>query len=186
MAVTSGSPVPVVVAPEQWLQPSMSSAPLVVGVDQRHQSPRTAAAGQHDPDREALDFAFDRATQLRVPLIVVHAFEMPMLDGGSSRDVEACSGRHQEIVEARLAPWRATCPDVEVAIRCVPGPARRALLDAARVAQLTVLGRHSGGHLRGTMLGSTARGFLHHAEHPVAVVPVPAAENQEEAEDAGS
>lgn len=183
MTVTSRSPVPVVVAPEQWLQPSMSSAPLVVGVDRQHRSPR---AGQHDPDREALDFAFDRAAQLRVPLIVVHAFEMPMLEGWSSRDVETCSGRHQEIVDARLAPWRDAYPDVEVAIRCVPGPPRQALLDAARVAQLTVLGRHSGGHLRGTMLGSTARGFLHRAEHPVAVVPVPAAEDQEEVEDAGS
>lgn len=185
MAVTSLSPVPVVVAPEQWLQPSMSSAPLVVGVDQsrRSEEPR---AGRHDTDGEALDFAFDRADQLRVPLIVVHAFEMPMFDGWSSHDVEACRGRHQETVEARLAPWREAYPDVEVAARCVPGPPRQALLDAARVAQLAVLGRHSGGHLRGTMLGSTARGVLHQAEHPVAVVPVPAAEDHEEVDDAGS
>ena len=140
----------------------------------------------HNADREVLDFAFERADQLRVPLIVVHAFEMPMFDSWSSHDVEARRGRHQEDVEARLAPWRQAYPDVEVAPRCVPGPPRQALVDAARVAQLTVLGRHSGGHLRGTMLGSTARGFLHQTEHPVALVPVPAAENQEDVDDAGS
>lgn len=185
MAVSSRSPVPVVVAPERWLQPSRSSAPLVVGIDRRHRSEK-AEAGRRDADREALEFAFDRAGQLRVPLIVVHAFEMPMFDSWSSHDVEARRGRHQEDVEARLAPWRQAYPDVEVAPRCVPGPPRQALVDAARVAQLTVLGRHSGGHLRGTMLGSTARGFLHQTEHPVALVPVPAAENQEDVDDAGS
>jgi nucleotide-binding universal stress UspA family protein len=184
MAVAARSQVPVVVAPEQWLQPSMASAPLVVGVDE-HRA-QNVSPDRPDPDREALLFAFDRAAQLRVPLIVVHAFEMPLLDGWSSRDVDSCRGRYEEAVQARLAPWLAAYPDVEVALRCVPGPPRQALVDAAQAAQLTVLGRHSGGHLRATLLGSTARGFLHRADHPVAVVPVPAAEDPEEVDDAGS
>jgi len=184
MAVAARSQVPVVIAPEQWLQPSMAAAPLVVGVDEYRT--QNASTDQPDPDRETLLFAFDRAAQLRVPLIVVHAFEMPLLDGWSSREVDSCRGRYEEAVQARLAPWLAAYPDVEVALRCVPGPPRQALVDAAQAAQLTVLGRQSGGHLRATLLGSTARGFLHRAEHPVAVVPVPAAEDSEEVDDAGS
>ena len=188
MAVAGRSPVPVVIAPEQWLQPSMSSAPLLVGVDERHVRTDIGGSRGRDPDRSALDFAFDRADQMRVPLIVVHAFDLPVLSGWSSRDVEACRGKYQEMLEARLQPWRDRYPDVEVVPRCVAETPRQALLDSARVAQLTVLGRHSGGRLRGTLLGSTARGFLHHAEHPVAVIPVPEDDeaDPEEVDDAGA
>ena len=187
MTVAGRSLVPVVVAPEPWLQPSMASSPVVVGVETRRFLPDTQARRAADADREVLDFAFERADQLRVPLIVVHAFEIPGLTGWSVQDVAACRHRYEEMLQERLQPWRDTYPDVEVAPRCVPETPRQALLDAARVAQLTVLGRHSGGQLRGTQLGSTTRAFLFRAEQPVAVVPTPAARiDIEEAEDAGA
>lgn len=188
MAVAGRSLVPVVVAPEPWLQPSMASAPVVVGVDTQGLLPNIDPGPGLEPDGVVLDFAFDRAAQLRVPLIVVHAFEMPVLTGWGPQDVAACQDRYEEVLAARLRPWRETFPDVEVVPRCVAESPRRALLDAARVSQLTVLGRYAGGHLRGTLLGSTTRGFLHNAEQPVAIVPAPSVgqTNAEEDEHAGA
>lgn len=188
MTLAGRSLVPVVVAPEPWLQPSMASAPVVVGVETRRFPPETGARRAADADRQVLDFAFERAARLRVPLIVVHAFEIPGLTSWSVQDVEACRRRYEEVLRARLQPWRDAYPDVEVAPRCVSETARQALLDAAQVAQLTVLGRHSGGQLRGTQLGSTTRAFLFRAEQPVAVVPtpLPGRIDGEEDEDAGA
>lgn len=81
-------------------------------------------------------------------------------------------------MDRRLAPWREEFPDLEIV---TAAPAERpvdALTDAGQVAQLVVVGRHTrgAGHL-GPRLGSTARGALHHALVPVAVVPVPSSDD---------
>jgi nucleotide-binding universal stress UspA family protein len=70
-----------------------------------------------------------------------------------------------------LGPWRAEYPDVELVTAT---PAERpvdAVMDAAHVSQLVVLGRHDrGGRHMGPRLGSTLRSVLHRARIPVAVV----------------
>jgi len=73
-----------------------------------------------------------------------------------------------------LAPWRARYPDVEASTHVVAERPSDALRDAARVAQLMIVGRykpatrHGGFHAE-----STARQLLHHLTVPVLVLPTP-------------
>ena len=56
----------------------------------------------------------------------------------------------------------------------VAAPAERpadAVIDAGRVAQLMVVGRHATAERHLNRLGSTSRGVLHRAAVPVAVIP---------------
>jgi len=58
------------VAPEPWLQPSMSTAALVVRVDMRRAGWAELPEGR-EPGTSALEFAFHRADLLRVPLVAL-------------------------------------------------------------------------------------------------------------------
>lgn len=178
-AVAGRAQVPVVVVPEPWIQPTMSSAPLVVGVG----SPDLTTGDLVDETRDeaALTFAFERATQMHVPLIVVSAWEMPSIYTWAPGDVAAWRHRYEASVDERLASWCRRYPDLEVIARSLPEPAHLALLDASKAAQLTVVGRHPSAHLGGFSIGSTARSVLNGAERPVAVVPMPPADVREDA-----
>jgi nucleotide-binding universal stress UspA family protein len=166
-AVAAWSPVPMVVVPEPWMQPSMASAPIVAGVRPAESAPR----GSSGPlDAEVLTFSFARAAALRVPLHIVSAFEPPYLTAWSPSDLLAARTSHDAELDERLAPWREDHPEVEVITSSVAEPADHAVLEAARTAQLAVVGRHHSTALSG-VLGATARGVLAHASRPVAVVP---------------
>jgi nucleotide-binding universal stress UspA family protein len=169
-AVAGRAQVPVVVVPEPWIQPTMSSAAIVVGVG----SPDLTTGALADPARDdsVLAFAFDRATQMHVPLIVVSAWEMPSIYTWSPADVTGWRRRYEASLDERLASWCRRYPDLEVVARSLPEPAHLALLDASKAAQLTVVGRHPRSHLGGFPIGSTVRHLLHGAERPVAIVPV--------------
>jgi nucleotide-binding universal stress UspA family protein len=172
MTVAGRSPVPVVVVPEQWMQPTMASSPVVVGVDASDLTDRRAG----DPaDDDVLEFAFSRAADLRVPLIAVSAWTVPALYSWSPADVTACPDRYQQQLDLRLAPWCQRFPSVEVVARSVAGSAADAILDAAKVAQLAVIGRHADSRSHASRLGSTARHVLRHAQRPVVVLPGSAA-----------
>ena len=59
-------------------------------------------------------------------------------------------------------------------LRLTAAPAERpvdAVIDAGRVGQLMVIGRHATASRHLGRLGSTARGVLHRAAVPVAVLP---------------
>lgn len=163
-AVAGRSRVPVVVVPERWVQPSMSSAPVVVGV-----SPDVGNVSSSDGPM--LKFAAGRAARLRVPLVVVGAWDVPSVYAWPPTDVEAWRSRNQTALERRMAPVRRAYPDLEIALRAVAEPAGRALLEGGRIGQLTVVGR-SRGRRAGFAMGATARDVLRGAERPVAVVAV--------------
>jgi nucleotide-binding universal stress UspA family protein len=160
VAVAGAAPVPVVVIPDSWTPGRTASSPVVVGV-----------AG--DDDEPVLRFAFERAAALRVPVVAVHAWEIPALLSWSPDEIAEMRDRVAAALDRRLDPWRAEFPGLEVV---TAAPAERpvdAVLDAGRVAQLMVVGRHTRGarHL-GPRLGSTTRSVLQHAKLPVAVVPL--------------
>jgi nucleotide-binding universal stress UspA family protein len=166
-AVAAWSPVPVVIVPEAWIQPALASAPVVVGL----KSAGHPAAGHADsPDRQVLDFAFATAAQARVPLMVVSAFEPAWLQAWSPGDMKQAHAEARSALGGQLETWQQSYPDVEVVVNSVAEPAGKAIIEASRIAQLTVVGRHASPALTGT-LGSTARGVLHHATRPVTVVP---------------
>jgi nucleotide-binding universal stress UspA family protein len=166
-AVAAWAPVPVVIVPEAWIQPALASAPVVVGLKP---AGHPAAGRTESPDRQVLDFTFAKAAQRRVPLIVVGAVEPARLEAWSPRDMKQARAEAKSALEGQVATWQQTYPDVEVVANSVAEPAWRAIIEASRVAQLTVVGRHASPVLTGT-LGSTARGVLHHATRPVTVVP---------------
>jgi nucleotide-binding universal stress UspA family protein len=165
-AAACWSPVPVVIVPEAWMQPSMATAPLVAAV-------RPVQPGEpldDEPDREVLDFAFARAALLKVPLVVVSAWDLSGIDAWSPADVDHLHEEWQASLERRLAPWRDSHPHVELVVRCVAEEAHRAVVEASLVSQMVVIGRHHSAALCGS-LGRTPRAVLHHASRPVAVVP---------------
>jgi nucleotide-binding universal stress UspA family protein len=170
LAVSGRSKAPVVVVPEPWIQPSMSSAPVVVGVS----PPELTGTDHPEPTRDSavLAFAVERASRLRVPLIVVSAWELPAAYAWSPADVHEWRGRYSEALEALVAPWREQHPDLEVVTRSVTGLPQQALLDVSRVGQLIVVGQHLGHQLGRLSVGSTTAGVLNHASRPVAVVPL--------------
>ncbi|MDX6301674.1 MAG: hypothetical protein QOF53_2888 [Nocardioidaceae bacterium] len=164
-AVARWSPVPVVVVPESWTQPSMATDPILVGVRPPQIEPEA-----DEPDRHVLSFAFARAAALKVPLIVVSAWEIPNGLAWSAEDIDRIRSEHTAAQQDRLAPWRSSYPEVEVVSRSVAETPQQALIDASGAAQLVVVGRHHAATLSG-LLGSTARGVLRRSTRPVAVIP---------------
>lgn len=164
IAVAGRAPVPVVVVPDSWGPADRSSAPIVVGV--------SLGEGRHPSDDDVLRFAFERAHELRVPLIAVHAWEIPALYSWSPADIADFRGRIAKQVDEHLKHWREEYPDVEVVASTVAERGVDAVLDASHVAQLAVVGRHTPDSRHGGFrLGSTARGVLHGAKIPVAIIP---------------
>jgi nucleotide-binding universal stress UspA family protein len=170
-SVAGRAHVPVVVVPEPWIQPTMSSAPIVVGVG----TPDLRTEDVVDPalDDAVLAFAFERAHRIRVPLIVVSAWEMPTIYTWSPADIAHWRRRYESALDERLVPWCARYPHLEVVARSLPEPAQLALLDASRMAQLTVVGRHPSPPLGGFPIDSTAQSVLNGAVRPVPVIPAP-------------
>jgi nucleotide-binding universal stress UspA family protein len=165
--VAAWCPVPVVIVPEAWIQPALASAPVVVGLKP---AGHPAAGHAGAPDRQVLDFAFATAAQARVPLIVVSAFEPAWLQAWSPGHMDGARAEAKSALERQLERWQRSYPDVEVVANSVAEPAGKAITEASRIAQLTVVGRHASPALTGT-LGSTARAVLHHVTRPVALVP---------------
>jgi nucleotide-binding universal stress UspA family protein len=169
IAIAGRSPVPVAVVPDAWEPGKHDSAPVVVGVDVRADG--DTASG--DPD--VLRVAFQRAAELQVPLVAVHAWEIPALLSWSPSDIQRVRARVDAEFESFLAPWRAEYPGVTVDASAVAERPSNALTDASSVAQLVVVGRHTPATRHGGFhLGSTARMVLHHLKVPVMVVPTPA------------
>jgi len=132
--------------PEGWRVDAHSTEPVVVGLDHR------------DPQPAALEFAFAAAQSRNVPLVVAHGRETPEPESAAA-------------LELAVQPWRRAYPDVKVSFLDRREHPLTVLLDQAVPTQLLVLGRHSNRLRGGFPSGSVARGVLHYAEVPVAIVP---------------
>ncbi|HXV94098.1 MAG TPA: universal stress protein [Pseudonocardia sp.] len=131
----------------------------------------------------AVTFALAEAARRDATLLVVTAVEEPPywavaygmpapLVGGEQRrkiaaaDADAQVGEIAEALGGRAA-------DVPVEIHAVVGGPVGALVEAARDADLLVVGHGGGGAVANLLIGSVAIGALLHAPCPVAVVPEP-------------
>ncbi len=141
--------------------------PVVVGVD------------RSDGARAALDFAFREAELRGAPLHVVYVWTISSKWAeGFNREwpqdrayfSDLARKEATQMVEEHLAgrPWP---PWLHVIVR--EGYAPVALLEAAKRAQMLVVGSRGRGGFASLLLGSVSTACVHHAECPVVVVRPP-------------
>ncbi|WP_030548271.1 universal stress protein [Streptomyces albus] len=163
LAVAARAGCPVVVVRGAEHAPAGSGGRIVLG------------AGDETDGTAAARFALREAAVRGAGLTAVRAWRRPhepmrhpLLTGSPGQAEEE---RAEWILEELLREPRREHPGVEITHEIAEGPARKALLDASRTADLLVVGaRRREGHL-GLQLGIVNHAVLHHAECPVAVVP---------------
>jgi nucleotide-binding universal stress UspA family protein len=162
-AVASEATVPVVVVPNQW-KPSDHAGPVMVAVED---------AGV---DHEAIGFAVAAATERKLPVRLVHAWDLPAMYSwdavnlaGVGDELLARARHHIDALAERL---RSRYPGLTVEVEVRRGHPVDAIVTATEDwdAQLLVVGGHRHHRMTARLLGSVARGVLHHATCPVAVV----------------
>ncbi|MCA1780901.1 MAG: universal stress protein [Dermatophilaceae bacterium] len=131
---------------------------IVVGVD------------GSDESEAALEWAVEDARRRGARLRVVTGFDYPwtfiFVPAKDEFDYERDA---QAMLDRTLEKYRETHADIEFEMRLVPRKPALALVEAARDADLLVVGGHGHGRLQGMHLGSVATYCVHHAPCPVLV-----------------
>jgi nucleotide-binding universal stress UspA family protein len=153
-------PVIAVQAPKAGVAPRYG---VIVGVD-----------GSADSE-DAIDVAFQLATETREPLRALHAWTDPSLLGPGAllpvvHDPALVVEEERLVLAESMAGWSEKYPDVAVEQRVVRGHPVGALVEAGADASYLVVGAKGRGPLRSMLLGSVSHGVLHHADGPVVVV----------------
>ena len=139
-------------------------AKIVVGVD--------GSAASSAALRWALDEARLRGAQVEA----LYAFAYPEVSTTSQAmhlietDFAPFRAAGAEIVEEALSEAGAAAEPVAVERSVVEGPPAPALLDAAKKADLLVVGSRGHGGFAGLLLGSVSEQLAHHAPCPVVIV----------------
>ncbi|WP_427891988.1 universal stress protein [Kribbella sp. GL6] len=161
-AVVSRTTVPVVIVPDRW-KPSDHAGAVVVALD------------QGDDGAPVLEFAITAARERKVPVRIVHVFDLPGLYGWEAVNVDdGLRERAERHFENVVAEWQQKYPDVDFEVDVRRGHRVDGVLNGAAKAdaQLLVVGAHHHARVAAAFLGSVTRGVLHHAACPLAVVPV--------------
>lgn len=139
-----------------------ASGPVVIGLDGSENSV------------PALEAAMKEASLRGATLIAVHAWsDLPLSTMDPITQVGALYDEAtiaDTIVAERLAGFSEQYPDVNVEHRVVMDHPDVAIVEAAKGAQLVVVGSRGRGGITGLLLGSTSIKVLRHAECPVMVV----------------
>jgi nucleotide-binding universal stress UspA family protein len=150
----------------------MSNAPttpdrkheVVVGVDG---SPSSIAA---------LELAVDEACRRGATLVVVHSWMVPMYGGYVALPMDPAPFEEEARQSLDHLVQRAgeRAGDLKIESLLVCGPAGPELVNAAKDADLLVVGSRGRGGFVGMLFGSSSHYVLHHAPCPVVVVHQPA------------
>ena len=161
--------VPLVVVPPTWTR--RGTRHIVVGVD------------GSEPSREALGWAVAEALAHGAGLQVVNVYDLAPLISPLGAPMPPDTGIVDTSSRALLAEMTAGASDAGVDIELVPanGSPARTLLDAARDADLLVVGSRGLGGLRRLLVGSVSQQCVYHSTCPVAVVRAPAEETDDDA-----
>lgn len=122
----------------------------------------------------AVDFALQMASDVREPLLALHAWSDPAQMGPGVMmplvyDPVLVAEEERLVLAESMAGWAEKYPDVEIHQKVVRGHSVKSLVDASDGARLLVVGSRGHGAVR-SLLGSVSHGVLHHATGPVAVV----------------
>jgi nucleotide-binding universal stress UspA family protein len=160
--VAGRSRVPVISVPEGWTRDHESRGVVTAGVQDAVEAHALLRAG------------FEQARTQGARLVVLHAwwlasgFDVVVVDQAMREDWAARS--HAEL-DPMLAPLSEEFSDVQVTVHVQHAPVIEAVLDAAEVSDVLVLGRRH--HLlpARSHLGPVARAALDHATCPVLITP---------------
>jgi nucleotide-binding universal stress UspA family protein len=142
----------------------MSEKKIVVGID------------GSDESNAALRFALEEARLRGATVEAVHAWGYPPTAFGpgfiAAIDAELIETLHKAAADVidRALEEAGDVGDLEVAHATPEGPAAPALLEAARDAELLVVGSRGRGGFTGLLLGSVSQQCAHHAPCPVVIV----------------
>lgn len=130
---------------------------------------------------EALDWAYAQARATNSELVIVHCWEYPYLGVidfvGMDEQIRATAhGAAQTLVDKTIARLRADHPDDDVTVTPLlrEGSPAFEVLDAAKDADLVVVGSRGRSGLKTLLLGSVSHVVVTHADIPVVVVRQPA------------
>jgi nucleotide-binding universal stress UspA family protein len=147
---------------------------VVRDVATRHGEPVIVGIDGSGPSHRALVWAVEHARTHRVPLVAVHAWHVPYAAGSIATpwpDQAELAGDADRFLHHQLEQVDTSGLIAPVELRTVPGRPTAALLDAAALASLVVVGSRGHGQLANALLGSTSDQVAHHATCPVVVVP---------------
>jgi len=139
----------------------MNTTGIVVGTD-------GSAAGA-----ATVRWAAHEASRRRLPLHLVHAFDWNWASarfGASSEMIELAEGHANAVVADAVVQAGQAAPDIEIHPHAVVGEPAVALLEAARHAELLVVGNRGHGGFASLLLGSVSQHVATHAACPVVVV----------------
>jgi nucleotide-binding universal stress UspA family protein len=139
-----------------------------------------AAVDIDEPCGQVLDFAFIEASRRNARLTVIHVWDEPWIlaygqqDPGIADDIALIEHECEDRLSAVVRSIHRRHPEVLPFQQVATGSAGRLLVEASRRADLLVTGarRHGEGR-HGMGIGPVTQTLLHHAECPVAVVPLP-------------
>jgi nucleotide-binding universal stress UspA family protein len=141
-----------------------------------------AGVDESDASRNALRWALEEARLRQVPVLALHAWEVPVVPLGPVADLAPTTppidlaGLTKELADAAEQFVRRVVeevagnePDVEVRPVAVEDAAASALVAAAEPDDLLVVGSHGKGGLVGLLLGSVSHAVVNRARCPVVV-----------------
>lgn len=138
-----------------------------------------AGADGSDASKDALRWALDEARLRQARLQVIHAWEapppIPDLAPSPSPALEyvdllpALQQSAEQTVKRLVEEVAGDDPGVEIETMAVEGPAVSVLLDAARDAQLLVVGSRGHGRFERLLLGSVSQALAQHSPCPVVI-----------------
>jgi nucleotide-binding universal stress UspA family protein len=138
--------------------------------------------------QRAVDWALGEARLRGAEVRIVHAWMVPLIDavpepwvigvppfgpGDEQRVHEKIEAAALALLDDAVSAAREREPGLSVAGELVEARPAHALLEAAREADMLVVGSRGGGGFAGLHLGSVSSQCVHHAEGPVVVVPSP-------------
>jgi nucleotide-binding universal stress UspA family protein len=122
---------------------------------------------------KALAFAAEEAAMRQATLKVVEAWSIPALAEWvylPPDTYDDIPGEVASSLDAQVAEVLGASPSIEIEKVVEEGPSAQVLIEAAKGAELLVVGSRGRGGFAGLLLGSVSSHLAHHAPCPVAIV----------------